>query len=91
MPIGYTLGNYSRTTLNSWAKEIVLMKIRLGIEHVVFGTDSSGLPRVVDGWDSISSLPSLINELLAAGLSKEDIIVFSGGNFLRVVTAGLSQ
>jgi membrane dipeptidase len=84
MPIGYTLGNYSRTTLASWANEIVLMKIRLGIEHVGLGTDSGGLPRLVDGWDSISSLPRLINELLTVGLSKDDIIAFTGGNFLRI-------
>jgi len=84
MPIGYTLGKYSRTTLASWANEIVLMKTRLGIEHVGLGTDSGGLPQLVDGWDSISSLPGFIHELLNAGLSKEDIIAFTGGNFLRI-------
>ena len=84
MPIGYTLGNYSRTTLASWANEIELMKRRLGIEHVGLGTDSGGLPGLVHGWDSISSLPNLINELLSVGLSKDDIIAFTGGNFLRI-------
>lgn len=86
MPIGYTLGNYSRTTLESWAKEIVLMKSRLGIEHVGLGTDN-GLPQLVDGWESISSLPRFLNELLSDGLSKEDIIAFTGGNFLRIARA----
>jgi membrane dipeptidase len=84
MPIGYKLGNYSRTTLTQWANEIVLMKTRLGIEHIGLGTDGGGLPRLVDGWDSISSLPNFINELIAVGLSKEDIIAFTGGNFLRI-------
>jgi membrane dipeptidase len=90
MPIGYTLGNYSRTTLKSWATEIALMKTRLGIEHVGLGTDSGGLPRLVDGWDSISSLPNLIAELLTVGLSKDDIIAFTGGNFLRIAVKILS-
>jgi membrane dipeptidase len=90
MPIGYTLGNYSRTTLKSWAIEIALMKNRLGIEHVGLGTDSGGLPSLVDGWDSISSLPNLINELLTLGLSKDDIIAFTGGNFLRIAKGALS-
>ncbi|MCX6334533.1 MAG: membrane dipeptidase [Bacteroidia bacterium] len=90
MPIGYTLGNYSRTTLKSWAVEIALMKTRLGIEHIGLGTDSGGLPRLVNGWDSISSLPDLINELLSIGLSKDDIIAFTGGNFLRIAKGALT-
>jgi membrane dipeptidase len=84
MPIGYTLGHYSRMTLTSWANEIALMKNRLGIEHVGLGTDSGGLPKVVNRWKSVSSLPSLLNELKAIGLSTDDLIAFAGGNFLRI-------
>jgi membrane dipeptidase len=84
MPIGYTLGNFSRMTLTSWAEEILLMKNRLGIEHVGLGTDSGGLPMVVNGWKSISSFPSLINELKAVGLTTDDLIAFACGNFLRI-------
>jgi microsomal dipeptidase-like Zn-dependent dipeptidase len=90
MPIGYTLGHYSRMTLTSWANEIALMKKRLGIEHVGLGTDSGGLPMVVNGWKSISSLPSLLNELKNVGLSQDDIIAFAGGNFLRIANNYLS-
>jgi membrane dipeptidase len=85
MPVSGTVGNYAKTTLTSWVKEIVLMKERLGIEHVGLGTDSSGLPQLVDGWDSVASLPNLVNELLKFGLSKNDIIAFTGGNFLRIM------
>lgn len=84
MPIGYTLGHYTRMTFTSWAIEIALMKKRLGIEHVGLGTDSGGLPMVVNGWKSISSLPTLLMELKNAGLSSDDIIAFTGGNFLRI-------
>jgi len=84
MPIRYTLGHYSRMTFTSWAIEIALMKKRLGIEHIGLGTDSGGLPMVVNGWKSISSLPGLLNELENVGFSTYDIIAFTGGNFLRI-------
>lgn len=84
MPVGYTLGNYSRTTLKSWVDVIFLMKKRLGIDHIGLGTDSSGLPQLVDGWDSISSLPYLLIELKNAGFSIAEINAFVGGNFLRL-------
>lgn len=87
MPVSYIIGKHSKTTLQDWADEIVLMKTRLGIEHVGLGTDSGGsLPGLVSGWESISSLPDLIKELFAAGLSNDDIIAFTGGNFLRIAS-----
>lgn len=84
MPISYKLGSYSRTALADLAKEIVMMRDRLGIEHVGMGSDSGGLPQLVDGWDSISSLPNLVSELLEQGMSEDETKAFAGGNFLRI-------
>ncbi len=86
MPIAYKLGSYERTTLAHWASEILLMKNRLGIEHVGLGSDNAGLPSLVEGWESIASLPDLIEELLKIGLSEKDILAFTGGNFLRIAS-----
>lgn len=83
--------NAARTTLKHWAEEIVRMKARLGIEHCGLGTDGGGgLPRLIEGWDSIASLPALIAAMREAGLSQADIAAFVGGNFLRVLGKCLS-
>lgn len=75
-----------RTTLRHWAEELALMKSRLGTEHCGLGTDGGGgLPRVIDGWDSIASLPRLIDAMREVGLSQEDVVAFVGGNYLRVM------
>ena len=85
-PLAYGAGNYQRTTLLDWAKEIVKMKQRLGIEHVGLGTDGGGnLPHKVNGWKSISSLPKLIKAMRSVGLSQNEIAAFVGENFLRVL------
>jgi membrane dipeptidase len=85
-PLAYAIGNYQRTTLIDWAKEIVKMKQRLGIEHVGLGTDGGGnLPQKVNGWKSISSLPKLIVAMRSVGLSQNEIAAFVGDNFLRVL------
>lgn len=79
-----------RTTLHHWAKEIVQMKSRLGIEHCGLGTDGGGgLPRLVRGWRSIADLPALVAAMRELGLSQEDIAAYVGGNFLRVLGKNL--
>jgi len=85
-PLAYSGRNSQRTTLTHWAEEIVLMKARLGIEHCGLGTDGGGgLPRLVEGWRSIASLPDLMAEMKKAGLTREDIAACVGGNFLRLL------
>ncbi|MDO8786534.1 MAG: membrane dipeptidase [Sulfuritalea sp.] len=85
-PLAYSGKNSQRTTLKHWAEEIVLMKARLGIEHCGLGTDGGGgLPRLVEGWRSIASLPDLMAEMGKAGLTREDIAACVGGNFLRLL------
>jgi microsomal dipeptidase-like Zn-dependent dipeptidase len=90
-PFGYTAGGAQRTTLKQWADEIAMMKTRLGIEHCGLGTDGGGgLPRAVDGWQSIASLPALIAAMQEAGLTQADIAAFVGGNFLRLLKRTLA-
>ena len=82
---------FPRTTLKHWADEIVEMKKRIGIEHVGLGTDGGGnLRQKVKGWHSILSLPGLIRAMKEAGLSRDDIVAYTGGNFLRVLNQCLS-
>lgn len=85
-PFAYVGHRSQRTTLAHWADEIVQMKARLGIEHCGIGTDGGGgLPRMVKGWESIASLPSLIEAMKMAGLTQEDIKAVVGGNFIRIL------
>ena len=85
-PLAYSGNQASRSTLNDWAKEIVEIKKRIGIEHVGLGTDGGGnLPRVVKGWRSITSLPRLVKVMEDAGLSREETAAYLGGNFLRLI------
>ena len=90
-PLAYSHRSHPRTTLQHWAKEIVLMKQRLGIEHCGLGTDGGGgLPQKVRGWTSIASLPNLVLAMLEAGLSRNDVRAFCGGNFIRVLNTCLA-
>jgi membrane dipeptidase len=90
-PLAYSNGSRPRTTLGDWAKEIVEIKTRLGIEHVGLGTDGGGnLPQLVKGWKSILSLPRLIEAMREAGLSQDDFYAYAGGNLLRVLNQCLS-
>ncbi len=85
-PFAYVGRQSERTTFKHWAEEIVQMKSRLGIAHCGLGTDGGGgLPRFIHGWNSIASLPTLIDAMREAGLSQSDIAAYVGGNFLRVL------
>ena len=85
-PLASSIEEHQRTTMLNWAEEIVQLKQHLGVEHVGLGTDGGGnLPRKVNGWKSISSLPKLIAAMREVGLSQNDIAAYVGGNFLRVL------
>lgn len=90
-PLAVSGAQSERSTLVHWADEVVRMKSRLGIEHCGLGTDGGGsLPVVVRGWDSIASWPALASAMLRAGLSRDDVAAFLGGNFLRVLGRALA-
>jgi microsomal dipeptidase-like Zn-dependent dipeptidase len=90
-PFAYSGNRSQRTTLQHWAREIAEMKRRLGIEHCGLGTDGGGgLPRLVDGWRSIASLPELMAAMGDAGLTQKDIAAYVGGNFLRLLEGCLA-
>lgn len=85
-PLAFSAKLSERTTLQQWAEEIVRMKSRLGIEHCGLCTDGGGgLSPMIKGWESIVSLPALVVALREAGLTREDVAAFVGGNFLRVL------
>ena len=84
-PIAWRRGDYRRETFLDWAKEIAAMKKRIGIEHVGLGTDSGGhLPDRVAGFKDVADLTKLAAAMIEAGLTREDVAAYMGGNFLRV-------
>ena len=85
-PLATSGGLLQRTTLKHWGEEIALMKSRLGIEHCGFGSDSGGgLPKKVKGWVSYGSIPRLIDAMGEAGLSRNDVFAYFGGNLLGLL------
>jgi membrane dipeptidase len=86
----WPLSHRGRNTLADWAKEIVEMKSRLGMNHVGLGTDGGGrLPKTVEGYTNIGDLPKLIKAMEETGLDRPGIQAYLGGNFERVVRAVL--
>jgi len=87
-PIKRRREDYRRETFLDWAKEILEMKKRIGIEHVGLGTDGGGhLPDTVDGYDDVRDLRKLAAAMREVGLSRDDIAAYMGGNFYRVFKA----
>jgi membrane dipeptidase len=87
-PMAWRKGDYRRETFLDWAKEIVEMKKRIGMEHVGLGTDSGGrLPDRVAGFRDVVDLKKLAAAMIEAGLTREDVAAYMGGNFLRVFRA----
>lgn len=85
-PLAYTRGTTTRITFSDWAKEILEMKNRLGIEHVGLGTDGGGdLPGFIEGYRDIGDLQKLAKAMQEVGLSQDEIAAYMGGNFYRVL------
>jgi len=85
-PLRFKRGSYARKTFWDWAKEILEMKKRLGIEHVGLGTDGGGgLPSLIDGYHDVRDLVYLASAMQEVGLAHEDIKSYMGGNFYRVL------
>ena len=55
----------------------------MGIEHVGIGSDFDGGGGLV-GFDDVSQMPNITQELLARGYTKEEIRQLWGGNLMRV-------
>lgn len=89
-PLAFDHPTLPRRTFAHWAAEIAAMKSEFGIEYVALGTDGSGsLPAMIDGYSSISDLPSLADAMRDAGLTENDLKAFFGGNLLRVLGAAI--
>jgi membrane dipeptidase len=87
-PLAYNVQGRKRETFLDWAKEILAMKQRIGIEHVGLGTDSGGhLPDRVTGYKDVADLTKLADAMIEVGLTHEDVAAYMGGNFLRVFRA----
>ncbi len=85
-PLAYTRGATTRITFSDWAKEILEMKNRLGIEHIGLGTDGGGsLPGLIEGYRDIGDLSRLAKAMQEVGLSHDEMAAYMGGNFLRVL------
>jgi len=86
LPLAYSFEQHRRETFQDWAREILKMKKRLGIEHVGLGTDGGGmLPRLIKGYSDVRDLTKLAVAMQEVGLSRSDIAAYMGGNFFRVL------
>jgi len=85
-PLAYTRGATTRITFSDWAKEILEMKNRLGMEHVGLGTDGGGnLPGLIEGYRDVRDLVKLKVAMQEIGFSQEEIGAYMGGNFYRIL------
>jgi membrane dipeptidase len=85
-PFAYHRRDQQRRTFLDWAREILEMKKRLGMEHVGLGTDGGGnIPRLIEGYRDVRDLGQLAAAMEAVGLSPEDIKAYMGGNVHRVL------
>ena len=85
-PFAYKHGSTTRVTFLDWAKEILEMKKRLGMEHVGLGTDGGGdLPAFIEGYRDVRDLVNLKAAMEEVGFSQEEIDAYMGGNFYRVL------
>ena len=85
-PFAYESRRLVRLTFFDWAKEILEMKKRLGMEHVGLGTDGGGyLPRLIEGYRDVSDLLTLAKTMQEVGFSHEEVAAYMGGNFYQVL------
>ena len=79
-------GTTTRKTFSDWAREILEMKKRLGMDHVGLGTDGGGhLPKRIQGYRDVRDLVHLIEAMQEIGFSWNEIAAYMGGNFYRVL------
>jgi membrane dipeptidase len=89
-PLRYSYEGWRRENFDDWAREILQMKSRLGIEHVALGTDGGGMmPSLIKSYRDYRDLPKLAAAVKKAGLSGEDINAYMSGNLIRVLNASV--
>jgi membrane dipeptidase len=87
-PMAFTRPGQTRRTFGDWAREILEMKKKLGMEHVGLGTDRGGnIPRLIEGYRDVADFPLLVRAMEEAGLAPEEIRAYMGGNVLRLLKA----
>lgn len=87
-PWATSRGKAKRETFRDWAREIMEMKNRIGMEHVGLGTDGGGgLPRFIEGYRDIRDLSLLVKAMQEGGFTREEIAAYMGGNTYRVLKA----
>ncbi len=87
-PFAFDRPDQRRRTFSDWAREIMEMKKRLGMDHVGLGTDGGGsIPRFIAGYRDVRDLPKLAAAMAEAGLSAEEIKAYMGGNVYRILHA----
>ena len=85
-PLAYRRESVSRMTFQDWAREILEMKRRLGMDHVALGTDGGGhLSRLIEGYKDVRDLVHLMKAMEEIGFSRDEIAAYMGGNFHRVL------
>jgi microsomal dipeptidase-like Zn-dependent dipeptidase len=85
-PQGYKWGSTFRKTFLDWAKEILVMKSRLGIDHVGLGTDGGPISfNLIENYRDIRDLVHLVRAMQEVGFSHGEIAAYMGGNFYRVL------
>jgi membrane dipeptidase len=85
-PFAFNRPDQQRRTFLDWAREILEMKKRLGMDHVGLGTDGGGsIPRFIAGYRDVRDLPRLAEAMREVGLSAEDIKAYMGGNVYRLL------
>jgi membrane dipeptidase len=85
-PFAFDRPDQKRKTFADWAREILEMKKRLGMDHVGLGTDGGGsIPRFIEGYRDVRDLPRLATAMREIGFSPEDIKAYMGGNVYRVL------
>ena len=84
--LSYKWNNILRRTFLDWAREILEMKNRLGMDHVGLGTDG-GQPNFdfIDGYRDIRDLVHLVRAMQEIGFSNGEIAAYMGGNLYRVL------
>ena len=85
-PMAFTRSGQMRRTFSDWAREILEMKKKLGIDPVGLGTDGGGnIPRLIEGYRDVGDLPKLATAMEKVGLTPEEVRAYMGSNVRRLL------
>ncbi len=83
------LTNKNEASLEDVLSHIDYLVRLAGVEHVGLGSDFDGITHTPAGLEDVAKLPSITEGLLRRGYDEDDILAILGGNFLRVLVAGM--